>query len=502
MKISFGFNFQQVERLTMKKKNAIRVNILLSCIILFGYVAMGISSYYTYSRVIKNGMDHISELTAANIYSGISNELTKPIVVSLTMANDSFLKNWIINENKIHEDGLSNDNTQQDLTDYLSGLKDKYGYNSVFLVSEKSGYYYHYEGINKKISKENAHDIWYYNFIASKSSYDLEIDEDEVNQNQLSVFINCRIEDDDGNLLGVTGVGLEIEQIQKLLYDYKNQYNIEAMLFNKSGIVQIHTNTDLIDKQDVFQIKILNSNKDKILNNDLSPEVIRFNDNRSIGYFSIRYIDDLDWYLLIKRDTSILSKTFNEQITNEAFIAIFIIVIVLKIASIIVKNYEKQLLQIARMDSLTDLPNRRGFNEDMINALKSTKDTSNLFVYIFDIDNFKNVNDNKGHLYGDLIIKQMGGIAYDMIGKEGMIARWGGDEFAGFIRGSREQVLERVETFLQKVRQTKEFEEYGITVSLGLTYTNHEDTVDSILMRADKALYQVKEKGKDHYVFF
>ncbi len=478
----------------MEKKIAIRVNILLCSVILLGFIAMGISSYYTYSRVIKDDTINISKLTAANIYSDISNELTKPITVSLTMANDSFLKNWLENE-----EDIVGGHKLQTLTTYLSGFKDKYGYDSVFLVSENSGYYYFYEGINKKISKENKHDIWYYNFVQSKNNYDLEIDQDQTNKNRLSVFINCRIEDEDGKLLGVTGVALEIEQIQKLLNGYKSEYNIDAMLFNQDGIIQVHTDTELIAKTDVFRIAVLNSNKEKVLENKQYAEIFHYENSKSVGYFITRYIEDLDWYLLIKKDTSILATTLNEQLINDFFIFAFIIVVVLKISSAIVKNNEKKLLQIAKMDSLTNLPNRRGFNEKMETALKASKKSSPLYVYIFDIDNFKNVNDNKGHLYGDQIIKQMGQIACEVFVDEGMIARWGGDEFAGFLKGTEAQVRGKIELFLQRVRETKEFREFDITVSLGLTYTNSEDTVDSILMRADRALYQVKETGKDRY---
>ena len=80
---------------------------------------------------------NISKLTATSIYSEIRNELTKPIFVSLTMANDNFLKNWL----KEESDAIDAPSHQRELQKYLLGIKAKYNYNSVFVISAASKYY-------------------------------------------------------------------------------------------------------------------------------------------------------------------------------------------------------------------------------------------------------------------------------------------------------------------------------------------------------------------------
>lgn len=127
------------------KKKLFRTHAFITGIVLIGFICITIINYCTYGIVIRDDIRNISRLTSLNIFSSISNELTKPIFVSLTMANDSFLKSWLRGEN---------DSPEQiaELQDYLNGLKRKYDYSSVFLVSAKTNIYYHYNGINKVIS--------------------------------------------------------------------------------------------------------------------------------------------------------------------------------------------------------------------------------------------------------------------------------------------------------------------------------------------------------------
>ncbi len=162
----------------------------------------------TYNGIIKEDIKNISKLSSTNIYSEINNELIKPIFVSLTMANDSFLKKWLVDE----QEGKA---SEEDLLTYLNGFYEKYGYNSVFLVSEGTKDYYHYQGLHKTVSDTDNHDQWYFEFVDQDIAYSLDVDNDEAAGNELTVFVNCRIENDQGDLLGVAGVGLRMNQVQK-----------------------------------------------------------------------------------------------------------------------------------------------------------------------------------------------------------------------------------------------------------------------------------------------
>ncbi|MCK7488175.1 MAG: hypothetical protein MZU97_23865 [Bacillus subtilis] len=135
----------------MKREN--QIGLLAAMIIVVGISISSVFIFFSYSRVITDNGKNIAELSTMNIYSEINNELTKPIYVSLTMANDTFVKNWLLEENT---------NSAQDIVDYLEGIQDKYQYSSVFMISSASLDYYRFTGFYKTIHPDDDHDVWYY----------------------------------------------------------------------------------------------------------------------------------------------------------------------------------------------------------------------------------------------------------------------------------------------------------------------------------------------------
>lgn len=478
----------------MEKKFRTKISMLILATIIIGFIGVFITNSITYNRIIQDDIKNISKLTATNIYSDISNELTKPIFVSLTMANDNFLKSWLKDEESL----LASREHEGKLVDYLNGIKEKYNYDSVFFISNSTDIYYHFNGINKIISTQNKHDQWYYDFLKSNKSYELVIDTDEANQNKLSVFVNCRVEDEKGNLLGVTGVGLEMNQIQQLLESFSKEFNLDAMLFDRDGNVLIHANSSTMTNKNVFDIEALSQNKKEILENTSKLGIYEYKEGQSKGYIITRYIDDLDWYLLVNKDTEILLETFGKQLLNELIVIMIVIACVLLIVSNLVRQNDKKLIHLAKIDTLTDVLNRRGFNEILEKILQENKEEP-FYVFVLDIDGFKKVNDLHGHLAGDKVIKRVGQILQDSIKDNGILARWGGDEFTGYLNGSEKEVCDIVDQMFHSVRSDAQLQAYNITVSLGLTACQEEDTEDSILSRADNALYEAKEKGRNRY---
>lgn len=479
----------------MERKFKLSVNILICLIILAGFSAMALTSYNTYSKIIDDDVVNISKLTSTNIYSDIRNELTKPIFVSLTMANDSFLKDWLR-----HEQVNSTVEYQEKLKQYLLGIKEKYNYDSVFLVSDNSKNYYHFNGLNKVVSENNPHDVWYYTFANSGLVYDMDVDTDEANQEHLSVFVNCRMTDEDGKFMGVTGVGLEMDHVQGLLRTFEEEYDLKALLFGEDGTVQIDTNSGGISTENVFSTDMLSKNRQKIIKNHEALQVFQFKEQPFYGYYIVRYVEELNWYLLVKKDTSVLVRSMYAQTARDALIYVAVIICVLIIINGIVRKNDKLKLSLMRTDLLTGLPNRRGFNEYLSKAVSDTPALGSLFVFVFDIDNFKTVNDFHGHLIGDSVLHAIGRLASDVFDEKGLVCRWGGDEFAGYYFGDRQEVTQALERFFEAVRNDPSFKLYSTTVSLGITRVYGIDTPDTLIYRADQALYKAKGSGKNHWV--
>ncbi|MEG0438252.1 MAG: GGDEF domain-containing protein [Solibacillus sp.] len=170
---------------------------------------------------------------------------------------------------------------------------------------------------------------------------------------------------------------------------------------------------------------------------------------------------------------------------------------------VIIMRILKETLRLAMFDALTGVYNRSSYVEYM-DRLIHKKNKAHIGLLLIDLDNFKLVNDQFGHLEGDEVLKKIAAILQQVIGKKGAIVRFGGDEFAIVIEDASEQQLHKLANdILTSVRQKQQdaiWEHLSISVG-GTIQGTPQETEGSIFMRSDQALYQSKNKGKDQYSF-
>lgn len=470
----------------MKQRN--KVGLLISLIILIGIVAIVFFSFTTYSKIIKDDVLNISKLTSTNIYSEINNELTKPIFVSLTMANDSFVKQWL---------QLEDPQNNQEIIDYLAGIRSKYNYHSVFLISAKSLNYFHYNGLFKTISAQDDHDQWYYDFINQDKLYVLDVDQDQVDNQRLTIFINCKILDDQGNLMGVAGVGIEMTYVQELLENFERDYDLEAFLVDEQGLIQAHTNPNLIETQNINDLESYSAIGPSLYNKTDTINVFNDDDLYNQQYIISHYIEELDWYLIVRKDTSELAQSFNQQLYYDLFVIILVLASVLIIVQRIINKNDTQMKKLALMDNLGILSNRKDFDQNLKATLSLNDETKGAWsVFLMDLDHFKDVNDTHGHLQGDEILKHVMTLCKAALNNH-LITRWGGDEFSGIIYLPGVLAAEKLEALRLEIVNDPLLSKFNITVSIGVTQAIGIDTEDTIIRRSDQALYASKTKGKN-----
>ena len=463
----------------------------MSLIILIGLTLLGIVDYNNYKHIIIEDNQNITKLISTNIFSEINSELVKPIYVSLTMANNQFLKDWIIDENE---------GDLEKITNYLKGIKNKYEYDSVFYVSNLTKNYYHYDKILKKISMDDSHDVWFYDFLEKNPEYDIDIDTDEATEDQLTFFVNASVRDDEGNLLGIVGVGVKMSTIRQVLFDYRKRFNVEVFLIDSLGLVQIHDNVDYIENQNIFNDKNIADIREGILSEKNKLEVFELGYGFTQESLTSQYIEELDLYLLIKKDTSALREMVRNQIISKTIIFLLILIGIILINSQIVNYFHNKITKMSSIDSLTELQNRKIFDQYLIAAIKDAQRNNKTFTLIlFDIDNLKQINDKYGHATGDKVIKATADYIRGFIRKNDMLARWGGDEFALIFKcdiNTAQKIINRtVKTRIKDPLLIK----YNVNTSIGLTEYKPGDKVDSIFERADSALYKKKEESKNKF---
>jgi diguanylate cyclase (GGDEF)-like protein/PAS domain S-box-containing protein len=186
------------------------------------------------------------------------------------------------------------------------------------------------------------------------------------------------------------------------------------------------------------------------------------------------------------------------------------------------KQADEQIRHLAYYDALTQLPNRRLFNDRLQQAMVTSHRTGRYCALMFlDLDNFKPLNDHYGHDVGDLLLQEVSRRLIECTRKMDTVARFGGDEFIVMIRELNMDrhisthhaaiVAEKIRSvlaspYILKLPNARENEtqvEHHCTASIGVVmFTDHLGHYDDVLKWADLAMYQAKEKGGNIFHFY
>jgi two-component system cell cycle response regulator len=196
-----------------------------------------------------------------------------------------------------------------------------------------------------------------------------------------------------------------------------------------------------------------------------------------------------------------------EFLDFSAGIVYVIIVMVLSSIASFWSNYLKriqyidsrELLKMSYTDPLTGSYNRAKFDQELTEWMEySNRYNTPLSIAIFDIDNFKKINDLHGHLSGDIVMQEVVGIIRSVVRKQDVFARWGGDEFAILLPCTEnDQAAELTERLRKLIEEYSFSVNEKVTCSFGLGTMVCDETADDFLRRADKLLYKAKKSGKN-----
>ena len=172
------------------------------------------------------------------------------------------------------------------------------------------------------------------------------------------------------------------------------------------------------------------------------------------------------------------------------------------------KRFTEKIQQQAIYDQLTGLPNRLLFQNRLSKAIaKSQRDHTRLAILFIDLDNFKPVNDNLGHAVGDKLLKNVGGRIKACVRATDTVARYSGDEFIVVLHDIQDAkiAVSIAEQIIKAVGQSYSIDENHVFcgASVGISmYPDDGDTVESLVSKADQAMYGVKRSGRNGWQFF
>lgn len=164
-----------------------------------------------------------------------------------------------------------------------------------------------------------------------------------------------------------------------------------------------------------------------------------------------------------------------------------------------IRQKEEELRRMTITDALTGVYNRRYFIQKVEEEIERARRTGvNFSIIMFDIDHFKKVNDTYGHNSGDLVLKMVSQTIKDRIRRIDCLARWGGEEFIILLPNT---LIEGAAILAEDLRRTLSELDIPVvghvTASFGVASYKENDTVDSIVQKADDMLYEAKRSGRN-----
>lgn len=351
----------------MKKDILWRTNVFLSLAILLGFSAVTFIDYDLSRGLFEKDVERVSSLTSEGIHYRIDALFAGPLNVALTMANDRLLREFLQNETGSPGEVAF----VQGVSGYLMGYRKKYRYASVFLVSARTGRYYHFNGVDRIMTPGHPENEWYHRFLQSDEEYELNIDNDEASNDDVTVFVNCRIRDRDGSTMGVVGVGFRVDTLQTLLQEYEHGFGIRALLLDESGGIEV--STERSGYGEVFDDKRYPGLREKLRESGEKPGGYWYRANKENGYLVYRYISALQWHLIVDSDTAELDRARGKQLLHGIVVTAMVTAFVLFTVMNIVRKYNAR---IVRLTMAREQGRRNRFQ----------KETAKLYENIYELD--------------------------------------------------------------------------------------------------------------------
>ncbi len=463
---------------------------VLTLLLVIGFLCTSIISYFVARQSLAEQIAGSTlPLTSDNIYSEIKQDLRRPIFISSLMANDTFVRDWV----------LAGETNPDKMVRYLREIQQRYATVTSFFISDASHHYYHSSGVLKTVSPDDPQDQWYFNMPKAIEDYQINIDRDTADLTSMTVFINHKVYDYAGNYIGTIGVGLGVTSVKELIETYQERYGRTIFFTDQQGQVTL-VGSQYQGPDNLKKIPGLASHLSQLLT--VPSTSLTFQQENHPYYLNSRLVNDFDWYLIVlEKETPGEIRVQKALIINIA-ISLGITAIVMIIAGMTIGSYQKKLQAMATTDKLTCLTNRQMFDFLYQQAWKSSlRHNTALSALLIDIDHFKRVNDTYGHPAGDHVLETVARTLKDTIRGDDCLFRWGGEEFLALLsdcNAAQAMILaERLRSRIQNLTISQGKTTLQVTISLGTAELKPDESAEALIARTDQALYRAKSNGRN-----
>ena len=380
----------------------------------------------------------------------------------------------------------------EDIREYLRAWSSILDVKNIGVVSLKSNRYYDLEN-TMDLDYDSPRDSWVQDFLNGKNDYRYSLYDPEDEYSPLySFFHDFKIRDKEGMVIGLTGLGLSYEKFYQRV---KNLHQgIDISFLDNDGDFRVP-----LSKQNQDLKTLYNLDASSVLKNGRNEDYTAWVSRQDSGARSlllIRYLPKIHRFLLIEMDVTTLIKNFRRQnlLSYLAIVLLSLLVVLITLVFNFISS--RHLSEKAYKDSLTGCFNREYLENKLLNRSGSSGRVHFPILILFDIDNFKSINDERGHKEGDRILKSVSRIVGRQLRGDDVLIRWGGDEFLLLLYADADGGMRFSERILKSTEK-----ELGVTLSIGITRVCSQEKFTRAFERADQAMYEAKSQGRNT-VFF
>lgn len=481
-------------RVTAKVTGKYRLLLLLGTLLLLGFLATTLVSYFvSKNQIHRSIVENELPLTSDNIYSEIQKDLIRPVFIASMMAGDTFLRDWV----------LQGETDVPAMTKYLGEVRTRYGTFTSFFVSERTRRYYHPEGMLRKVSEKEPQDRWFFRVRDLTEPYEINVDTDTRSRETLAVFINYRVYDYAGGLMGVTGVGLTVDMVRNLLSGYQKRYHRSVYFVDKTGQVVLFGDRPSHGAANLNDVPGMRDIVPKMLATEGGS--YDYSDAGHDYLINVRYVPEMKWFLVVEKIEDEAMVDIRRTLYINLAVCLTVTLAVLYVSGLTLGRYQRRLEAMATTDRLTGLLNRHAFEILMVQALADARRSGQpMCALLIDIDHFKALNDRYGHLAGDRMIEHVGALIRGSLRASDVACRWGGEEFVLLLKNCADaDALALADALRVRISESAlPLAERPVarTVSIGVAAWRAGDTPETLMDRADGALYAAKREGRDRVV--
>lgn len=464
----------------------------LSVILLAAFVATSVVNYRVSRDAVREELLSTGlPLTRDTIHSELRAELMRPLFVASLMSTDTFLRDW----------ALDGEHEEEAVRRYLEEIRARYGFLTAFFVSDATRSYYYYGGRLKTISRMDLRDVWYYEFAGRGQDFDLNVDANQAAGGVLSLFINHRVEDYRGYLLGVAGVGLDLEEFSRIIAGFQNKYHRRIVLVDEFGTVQLGPDPTRVGRDNIRTTPGISSVAREVLALRGEPANFEYSGPGGTVLLAARHLDDIGWTLLVEQDEASALAAARGNLVRTLAVGVFAWAVILALSVATVNHFQRRLVHMAATDQLTGAANRWEFESRFGQAeSRFARHGTPFALILFDLDHFKAVNDCLGHLEGDRVLRGVAELIRESIRPCDLLSRWGGDEFMVLAEGGEAEAVAVAERIREAVAVAGFAGGQGceaVTVSCGVAGYRCGESLDGLTRRVDQAAYAAKARGRN-----